>query len=264
MRQCSEYRELFSLALYNELSSDDRDDLDRHLAGCPSCEAEFSSLRQLLRVMNEREFPEPSEAYWTEYWNRLKQSIDADPHAARQAHRFRPSALPAWAYGIAAILLVGVGIYLGRNYFVTPPPPLQQTSIAIPPPATDTVDTRALEYFERSKNLLIGLVNLDKEHESSIDLTRHQQRSRDLVNEGVMLKAALNKPDQQQMRQLVLDLEIVLQQLANIEVRPGVPAVQLVKKGVDQKSLLLKINLEEMRAMLRRPKQSEKNVKPHI
>jgi hypothetical protein len=63
------------------------------------------------------------------------------------------------------------------------------------------------------------------------------------------LKSSLNRPDQQQMRQLIHDLEVILIQLANTEVKPGVPALELVRKGVYQKSILLKINVEELRAM---------------
>ena len=86
-----------------------------------------------------------------------------------------------------------------------------------------------------------------------MDLTRHQKVSRELIEQGNILTVALNKPDQQLLRQLVQDLQIILLQLANVEVRPGVPAIELVKKGVNEKSILLKINLEEMRAATRQP-----------
>jgi hypothetical protein len=107
------------------------------------------------------------------------------------------------------------------------------------------------------------MVNIDEEHLSSVSLEREQQVSRQLIQKAYYLKAALSEPEQQRMRQLIGDLEVILLELANVEVKPGVPALELVKKGVNQKSILLKINLEEMRAAIKKPA-PKKIVKPNL
>jgi len=259
-------RILFAGALYDELTADEKKEFDGHIAACPTCAAEFKQLQETLDIMDRRKRDEPDEAYWSGYWQQLSTKLGEPVKPRAKVFKLFPESIrvPAWAYGVAAMLLVFFGVYLGRNYFTphdivsTPAPGTQPLTAAAP----DTLNDQALAYLERSRNLLIGLVNQDPDSRSSVALVRQQQVSRQLIDQAGFLKVALNKPDQQLMRQLILDLEIILLQLANVEVKPGVPAIELVKKGVGQKSILLKINLEEMRASVKRstseklPKQS--------
>ncbi len=252
-------------ALYGELDLNAQQEFTRHLEKCSACTAEYSKLRQTLSVMDEHVRMEPEEsskAFWSTLGPKLEQR--------RPAIVFRPEfRLPAWSYAIAAVLLIAIGIYIGRRSgtVTTPPPPAgSAVTSAIPQAAPDSTTEQALAYLERSRNILLGVTNLDEQSAGSFDLASSRQASRKLIEQGNVLTVALNKPNQQLMRQLVEDLQIILLQLANIEVKPGVPAIELVKKGVDQKSILLKINLEEMRALAGQPskvasdKQHSKNL----
>lgn len=108
----------------------------------------------------------------------------------------------------------------------------------------------ALDYLERSRNLLIGVTNLDESQSASLDLRRHQEVSRELYNKGNTLTVSLSRPSQQQLRQLVQQLQIILLQLSNAGVGDGRPAVEIVRQGIDSKSIIFKINLEAIRASL--------------
>ena len=252
-----EIKNLFVGALYGELTADEKQKFDDHLAACTACAAEFKQLQETLAVMGQRKRDEPDEAYWSNYWQQLRAKLGEPAESRTKIFNLFPKSIhvPAWAYGVAALFLVFFGVYLGRNYFAshetvsaTSTPPIgTQPPVAA---ASDTLNDQALAYLERSRNLLIGMVNVDSA--SSPGLVRQQQVSRQLIDQASFLKVALNKPDQQLLRQLILDLEVILLQLANVEVKPGVPAVELVKRGIDRKSILLKINLEEMRASSRR------------
>ncbi|HYQ87103.1 MAG TPA: zf-HC2 domain-containing protein [Bacteroidota bacterium] len=270
MMTCERSRELFPEALYSELAPGLQNEFAAHLASCPSCRTEFEALQATLQIMNQRIQPQPNRDFLESYWDRLNARFPADDKKSRPAvasgasYPGRPARVPAWAYGIAAVLLMAVGVYLGRTYFGGPPPGVPRNDEHLlstgPTPDEDSTSDQAVAYLERSKNLLIGLTNLDEEHRSSLDLSRNQEVSRELIQQANVLTVALNRPDQQQMRRLIQDLEVILLQLANIDVKPGVPAIELVQKGVDQRSILLKINLEEMRAIARRspPNQSKK------
>ena len=52
---------------------------------------------------------------------------------------------------------------------------------------------------------------------------------------------------QNQIYNLISDLEVILLQIANLESEYNLPAIEMVKNGVDRKGILLKINIEEMR-----------------
>jgi len=267
---CERSRELFPEALYGELDPASQKEFTEHLGSCASCTTEFEALQATLQIMNRRSRPQPDPDFLESYWDRLNAMLPADEMKSQPAiaggRSFprRPARVPAWALSMAAVLLIAIGIYLGRTYFGGPPPGVPQNDVQIANPiprqGEDSTSDKAVAYLERSKNLLIGLTNLDEEHRSSLDLTRNREVSRELIQQANMLTVALNRPDQQQMRQLIQDLEVILLQLANIDVKPGVPAIELVQKGVDHRSILLKINLEEMRAIARRtaPNQSKK------
>ncbi|TLY28819.1 MAG: hypothetical protein E6K56_09350 [Ignavibacteria bacterium] len=270
MMTCERSRELFPEALYSELAPDLQNEFREHLASCLSCRTEFEELKATLQFMNRRSRPQPGRDFLESFWDRLSARLPAGEKIARPvvsggaSYRTRPARVPAWAYGIAAVLLIAVGVYLGRTFFGGPTPGVprndEQLLSAGAMPQEDSTSAKAVAYLERSKNLLIGLTNLDEEHRSSLDLSRNQEVSRELIQQANVLTVALNRPDQQQMRRLIQDLEVILLQLANIDVKPGVPAIELVQKGVDQRSILLKINLEEMRAIARRtpPNQPKK------
>lgn len=280
MMTCDQSRELFVEALYDELATDVRHQFDEHLVSCQECSAMYREMETTLRILNRRPRTEPGQSFMQNFWERLKPQISAEisdgekvsPRLirARPAFLWGPARLPSWAYGIAAMLLIAVGIYLGRTAFnrvepARPEPGANNAAITTPVSANDSTSAEALAYLERSKNLLIGIANLHAEQHSSLDLSRQQTVSRQLLAQANILKVSLNKPDQQQLRQLIFDLEVVLLQLANIEVKPGVPAVELVKKGIDQKSILLKINLEQMRAVTRRtPAVLEKKTRSNL
>ena len=263
---CDRARELFVEELYGDLSPELRNELTGHIASCAACSKEFQALKETLAIMDKRRVPEPREAFEAGPWKRISSELGETKAGTRATgdkapipgRKFagRPAAIPAWAYGIAATILLAVGFYMGKTYFGAPRPEIVQQvnppALLPLPESEDSASARAVAYLQRSKNLLIGLANLDVEHRASLDLKHNQEVSRQLIEQADVLTVSLNKPSQQQVRQLIMDLEVILVQLANIEVKPGVPAIEMMQKGIDQRSILLKINLEEMRSMARR------------
>jgi hypothetical protein len=109
------------------------------------------------------------------------------------------------------------------------------------------LNEQAINYLERSKVLLLGIVNSSSAEPAS-GLEKEQQVSRLLVSEAAELKDRLSDADEQRMKQLITDLEVILLQIANLEEEKGFPAVEIVRSGVERRGILLKINLEQMRS----------------
>ncbi len=248
-------KEQFVESLYHELDEERQKDFTNHLRECSDCRKEFAAFEETFRTMSKRNPVVADEHYSNTIWDRVHAEIET-PVAGKQetASIFQfPPMKYVWSFGIAAVLLIAVGIYMGKTYFTnTPIPNSGEAQIPLATATTETVDSVSIKtqaYLERSKVLLQGLVNIDEKHRSSFNLSRAQHQSRELVRQAAFLTAALDQPDQQQVRQLINDLQIILLQLANLEVKPGVPALELIEKGVDKKSILFKINLEELRSM---------------
>ncbi len=263
MSGCRECHGLFVGALYGELSDDQKRRFEDHLHSCRECSRAFAEYQSVLGIMGQRRRDMPDEAFWESFWPRLAARLKhtapvAEPLRQRWRHWLRHvQPMPAWSLRLAAaVALVGLGLLLGRVYFGAPPSTTSEwtrkgsASRTEAQPAS-AVELRAQRYIERSKVLLLGLVNFDPKTEDPavLDLRRQQQVSRVLVREAAVLKSELSGPDQQRLRRLVEDLEVILLQIAGMESRYDLPAIDLVKSGVDRRAILLKINLEEMQRM---------------
>jgi len=253
---CDKCKDMMTEALYNELRLRDKTLFDDHVSSCTSCLMLFEGLKKTSRIMDQRITVDLTREQQENYWKSVRSKIEAEQRLSASTlpstrrSWWGTARIPAWSYSLAAVLLVAFGIFLGKNYFTSPPQESNGPESSITTTSTeDSVNIRALAYLERSRNLLLGVVNTADDDQHPIDLSHQQTVSRQLVMQASYLKSSLNRPDQQQMRQLIHDLEVILIQLANTEVKPGVPALELVRKGVYQKSILLKINVEELRAM---------------
>lgn len=268
MNDCKHYEALIAGHLFGTLEPEEAERLEAHLASCPACHALMREMETTLRVTASPMRPEPPPAFWDGYYERLEARMQAperrpDPvgHLVewlRVPERLNWGALllgPRWAYqlsGAAALLAVGVLIgwlLFGHAAAETPQVAHEETVETPTPVQAVSVEERADRYLERSRVLLMGLVNLDPEQDlSMINLTRQQQVASELIAESTTLKAELSDDEQEKMlRALIEDLEVILLQIANLEAEYDLPTIEMVQHGVDRRAILLKINVAEMR-----------------
>lgn len=260
MKECDRCRGLFVDALYDELDAQEKVFFAQHLSSCPACAAEYKAMAETLRTMDARVRPDPRRGFWDRYWDRLAGRMQRERPDVRTPQpwwkrlgRVRAFS-PRWAFQTAAaVVLIAVGIFVGRSVFSPRPapldiaPPIAQAP-AVPPAADDPV-LRAQNYIDRSKLMLLALVNHNPATEDpyALNLPFQKQVSQELVGQAGDLKSDLKSPGQRRLRELVSDLETILIQIANLESENDLEAVEFVKQGVANRGLLLKINLSEMR-----------------
>jgi Putative zinc-finger len=250
-------------ALYGELEPAEKELFDRHLRACPVCAAEYASLEATLRIMDKRERTDPGPAFWDGYWNRLSkrmlwESIEEGRAPSLAARLLRPfTRLPRWSFqAAAAAALLLLGILVGSRLI---PRPEGARAIAAATPARTSAPSPAVvqagDFIERSKLLLLGLVNYDPATQDpyALDLDGKKALSRTLAAEAPALRGALKEPGERRLRELVADLEVILMQIANLEAGQDLEGVDLIKQGVDQKSIFLKIDLGRMGREARGP-----------
>lgn len=212
-----------------------------------------------LQTFSHRERTEPGEKFWENYWDNLEYKLDAPEKSGFSVKlwwqqlwgrfQFQPQLAYRFAVGLA---LVAVGVLIGKFYFSSPQtqqPYLTETlQLAELPAAKASLETRVNRYIDRSKILLLGLVNFDASEEDTyaLGLPYQIKISRDLVHEAAYLKGELTDPAQMQLRELIADLELILLQIANLEIEQDLASIDVVKSGVDQTGILLKINLDKM------------------
>ena len=76
---CHDYKDLLMGYLDNELSNEQRNRFEEHLAGCPECAGELKEFQKLKAITDEVTLVEPEDQIWQDYWhgiyNRIERSI---------------------------------------------------------------------------------------------------------------------------------------------------------------------------------------------
>jgi hypothetical protein len=249
MNNCERFQDQFVDALYNELIPQSQNEFNVHLKECPDCSASYEKLQKTLNVMDERVHHEPSPEYWQKYDESLKTRL-AKAKTKEKGSVIWFQKIPGWVLkAAAAFILVALGILIGRNYMAPTPTRIVETPPTVVPVQKASMDPETRRFLERSEILLVGIVNLEPDEDStySTDLSAQKKMSRELIQQAPMIRANLKGPERRRLTQLVSDLELILLQIANLESENDVPEIELVKSGVDRKGVLFKINVEQMR-----------------
>ena len=258
MISCRKCRKLMAEALYDELSASQKSQFDNHLKVCSDCARQFAQMAHTREVMFQKERFEPGEAFWNNYWETLFPKLP-------QGQNFRKRSFlrwkgfknmihfkPVYAFQFAgAVILIVIGIFIGKYFFGQQSGFNGKSKLTIGSLPKSVVEMRTTRYIERSKVLLLGLVNFDPKTEDVYGLNFPYQKkiSQELAHEATWLKTELTSPDQEQLRELVSDLEVILLQIANLESEVDLDGIEIVRSGIDRTGILLKINLEEMQAI---------------
>jgi Putative zinc-finger len=126
-----------------------------------------------------------------------------------------------------------------------------------------SADVRAKDYIERSQVLLLELINSspDSSRASENEYKTQQVRAKALVREASVLRDDLPGSDNRRLRDLVTVLQLVLREIANLEAKDDLQAVQIIRNRVDREGVLLKIDVEQMREDNSTPKKTTTTTK---
>lgn len=234
--------------------------LQEHLRTCDTCRDAFQGMQHTVQQLPPSPDTVLPEAYWEAFSNNVikqvaekEKSLSVLPVIQSRLQKLRVAVTNRQLFprfGLA-FALVCAGILIGRMWDGAVEP---GSMIGIEPVPTEMITPaqlteRTQRYLDRSSVLLLGLVNFDvtADDPAVIQMDRKRVVAAELVNEARVLRADLNAGREQQLAQLIEDLERILLQIANLEAREDVPSIELIQRGVDHGSLLLKINLEQMR-----------------
>lgn len=247
---CRECEELMFEALRDELPELDKEAFTSHLRNCNECRNAYREMSGTMKTLNQRVRKEPDPAFWENYWTNLAPKLQQFGQKPEERKIILwPKVVPGWAYQVAAALvLILLGVIIGKVYFTKPEGPPQ--IVRTPTPGTSIVKTaaneRAHRFLQRSELLILGLVNSPSSETPDVGYSR--KVSGELIQEARLIEPTLNSPEQRKLRRLISDLEIILLQISNLEAEHDLPEIDMVKSGAERTEILLQINLELMRA----------------
>lgn len=123
---CTRAQERFNELLDSRLHESDTADVRAHLAACPECQREFSSLAQTLTALDQLPTAKPGPRLRAGFYAMLEEeknsAASVRASVARRRHAAR-LALWRWILSPVAALAIGLaGFHLGSRYAHTPAP----------------------------------------------------------------------------------------------------------------------------------------------
>ncbi len=274
MKNCRTWRKRIPEAVYGDLDTKTRGELDRHLASCGKCSGLYQALAKTVRQMSVRPAPDREPEFWEGFWDRLGRRMAFETEG-REGAEGRTKASPLegptrrhsafsvrrWALGAAgAAFFLALGIFLGRSFFgpradLNPAARVTSTETSRPGrlgPGSGRVEPqlalRASRYLRRSRVILLAVVNADPSAGDvyNLSLPLQKKSSEELAQEAAVLKKELRRSDPR-LERLVSDLELILLQIANLRPEADVSAVEFIKAGIESSDIFFKIDLSEVR-----------------
>jgi hypothetical protein len=242
--------------LHNELDDRHRTEVEEHLRVCAECRAELEHVRATIEVLP-RPTDNPADELPPEFWQSFMADVEetisqqerpAPAFWSRFVEQFTslPLFQPRVAIAMAVVFVMILGGVVTREVLRSrPPTPLDETVLHAARidtvPAID-VNTRMSGYLRRSKNLLVGLANMNPAHAGDGDFSTERRASRDLVQEARFLKQL---PLDDRSVRLLSDLEKIQIELANLEGTQNRSEVELIRHGIQRENLLFKVRVTE-------------------
>jgi hypothetical protein len=188
---CPRAGKMIPLFAGGELSDKKARRFERHLEECADCRKILQEFRDALAAL--RAAAQRDEHDWPEAeWKSLMKQIGTQP-PPRRAVSLGMRPIPAWAYGAAALLIVGLALVFLRTRLFHPGP-VQPTEILA---STEIQPGRSLEFADSRFSLL----------RQDIPFRIRTKRSRALEPEGLIASSAGGKTSQDMLSMTLVSQE---------------------------------------------------------
>lgn len=225
--------------------AEETSEIERHLAACPECSAEFARVQSTLRQIEPVEVPEPPAAFEVQTWLNLRDRLPIKGGFFRRL--FGPQ--QKWVLAGAMALLLAAAFLAGR-FWPRPGQRIVQQPAQVNPQRVVLVAVG--DHLERSQMLLVEIMNTDAK--GPVDLSSEQAEARDLLDNNHLYRLSAQQAGDPQVARLLDELGRVLAEIANgpAEVSPG--DLQQVRHAIQSEGLLFKVRVvgSEVNSRVRR------------
>jgi len=249
MDKCKKYIDVLIDGRYQGM--DDNAKKEFESAMDKDCLEYFEKVKMTLKITEKFTIPDPGKKYWDSYWANIE----------KQLEQVNVQKTLPWSALLRVAAILCAGIFIGYLIFGQPDVPSEISDMDKKDIHMASLNKKTANVLEESKVLLLGIVNMDTPSDGSqkIDFSFQKKISHDLLLQTADLKKQLRKVKNRRMVSLLDDLELILMQIANLEEEFDLPAIEMVKEGAENQSLLFKINMERLLMEARQEHQNEKN-----
>lgn len=228
-------------------------EIDRHLAACVECKAEFSRVQAILQQIEPLEVPEPPVVFEEKTWLNLRDRL---PQKGSFFHRLF-GAPQKWAFAGVMALLLAAAFIAGRFWPRPAQPQIAQQPAQVNPQRVVLVAVG--NHLERSQMLLVEIMNTDAN--GSVDFSNEQAEARDLLDSNHLYRVSAQQTGDPQIARLLDQLGRVLAEVANGPKEVSPEDLQQVRHIIQTEGLLFKVRVvgSEVNSKIRQPELSGRN-----
>jgi hypothetical protein len=238
--------------------AEEASEVERHLAACPDCRAEFVRVQATLKQIEPLEVTEPAAEFEEKTWLNLRDRLPEKGNFLRRLFGGQQK----WALAGAMAVLLAAAFLAGRFW----PRPGQQ--VAQQPPSQVNPQRVVLvavgDHLERSQMLLVEIMNADTK--GPINFSNEQAEARELLDSNHLYRVSSQQAGDPQVARLLDQLGRVLAEIANgpAEVSPG--DLEQVRHTIQSEGLLFKVRVvgSEVNSRVRRPELSGGSVNQRL
>ena len=258
MINCQRIKKDLVAFLYGELEKNERELFNAHLDQCPGCRGEleeFKAVTQAADVFQE----DIDEALATVDWEALPSQIsrnvfrkEARPHRESWLMKvsgflFQPRLKPVYAGLLIGAVLGAVVTFM---VFRSPQPTdVAEAGFFAPRDFLEKAEQEiarrdTLDYLERSQYLLLDFVHSPSERSADFWQSEYAaEQARDLLTKKKYINPQLDRFQLAKAKAICDQIEFLFHELTQISVRLSAEEVTKLQRMIEDKQVLLKINL---------------------
>jgi hypothetical protein len=238
--------------------AEEASEVERHLAACAECRAEFARVQSTLRQIEPLEVPEPAAGFEEKTWLNLRDHLPEKGSFLKRLLQGRQK----WALAGAMAVLLAAAFLAGRFW------PRPGPQIAEQPPSQVNPQRVVLvavsDHLERSQMLLVEIMNADTK--GPINLSSEQAEARELLDSNHLYRVSSQQAGDPQVARLLDQLGRVLAEIANGPADVSPEDLQQVRHTIQSEGLLFKVRVvsSEVNSKVRRPELSGGSVNQRL
>jgi hypothetical protein len=238
--------------------AEEASEVERHLAACPDCRAEFARVQSMLQQIEPLEVPEPAAGFEEKTWLNLRDRLPEKGSFLKRLLQGRQK----WALAGAMAVLLAAAFLAGRFW------PRPGPQIAEQPPSQVNPQRVVLvavsDHLERSQMLLVEIMNADTK--GPINLSSEQAEARELLDSNHLYRVSSQQAGNPQVARLLDQLGRVLAEIANGPADVSPEDLQQVRHTIQSEGLLFKVRVvsSEVNSKVRRPERSGGSVNQRL
>lgn len=233
-------------------------EVERHLAACSECRAEFVRVQSTLKQIEPLEVPEPPASFEEKIWLNVRDRLPEKGGFLRRLFGTQQK----WALAGAMVMLLAAAFLAGRFWPRPVPPVAKQEPTQVNPQRVVLVAVG--DHLERSQMLLVEIMNADTK--GPINFSSEQAEARELLDSNHLYRVSSQQAGDPQVARLLDQLGRVLAEIANGPAEVSSEDLQQVRHTIQSEGLLFKVRVvgSEVNSRARRPELSGGSVNQRL